>query len=482
MSLRNPVTIPKTNYKPWLVSGILLVSDVLSIVIAFAVAIAIRISLIQIIGGEVNFNSIAPILLIFIFLIIGLFATSGFYPGIGRTGVVELKEILRLVTISFVLLGLAIFVLGYSPKFSRSIFIIAWFFCYILISFFRVVIHNRGSLLAWWGKPVVVVGSKKDTANIILQLNRARRMAIKPIAGLVLDPNFRPSKINKIPSFPYSSSNLSSILKSGIHLAMYSSPSVELKPNQMAHLQTLSLAFPKLIYVMGESPLSSLSMKTFDLEGHPAFQVEYNLLDPASKKIKRIVDLALCFISLLITIPIFLVIAILIHLDSSGPIIYVQERMGKNGRIFKLLKFRTMEIDADQRLIGLFKSNPQITREYRKYHKIQADPRITRIGSFLRKTSLDEFPQIWNVIRGEMSLVGPRAYLPEEKRQMGGSEKLIHRVAPGLTGWWQVMGRHDVTFKERLRLDKYYISNYSPWMDFYIGIKTIWIVIGGKGA
>jgi len=156
--------------------------------------------------------------------------------------------------------------------------------------------------------------------------------------------------------------------------------------------------------------------------------------------------------------------------------------MGKNGKIINLYKFRTMQMDSEKRLRELLKKDKSLREEYRKYHKLSNDPRVTRFGGFLRKTSLDELPQLWNVFKGEMSLVGPRAYLPEESPQIGDSINLILRVSPGMTGWWQVMGRHEVTFKERLRLDKYYISNFSLWMDFYIMVKTIWIVISGKGA
>jgi Undecaprenyl-phosphate galactose phosphotransferase WbaP len=233
---------------------------------------------------------------------------------------------------------------------------------------------------------------------------------------------------------------------------------------------------------MGESPLSSLSMQTLDLDGRPALKVKYNLLNPWSARGKRFADLVICLVSLVFSMPVFLVMALLIRIDSSGPILFVQKRMGKNGQVFNLFKFRTMVVDADEKLQDLLKSDEKLANEYRKYHKFRNDPRITRVGSFLRKTSLDEFPQIWNVIRGEMSLVGPRAYLPIEQDQMGESAQLIQRVNPGLTGWWQVMGRHDVTFSKRLKMDEYYISNFSLWMDFYILLKTVWVVIAGKGA
>lgn len=474
-------SISDLNYKPWLVSGILLIFDILSIGISYFVAFKVRAGLIPIVGGEIIIKPIIPVFWMSIILIIGLFVINGLYPGARRIGVVELQEIIKIVTISFIILGLAIFALRFGNMFSRTVFIITWALSCLLISFFRLVIHNRGSLLSWWSQPVLVVGYKKDVANVISRLIRARRMAIKPVVALILDKDYQTSIIDGIPYFPYSTYLQNHIRNSGVQQAIYVNHSFELKSSHKKQLHLLSLSFSKLIYVMGESPLSSLSMKPIDLEGRPALQVQYNLLDPWSIKIKRITELIICFVSLIIAFPLFLLFATLIRIDSAGPIIFTQKRIGKGGQIFELYKFRTMEIDAEKKFQELLDKNEELKNEYHKFHKIRNDPRITRVGRFLRKTSLDEFPQIWNVIRGDMSLVGPRAYLPQEKDQMGDSAVLIHRVHPGLTGWWQVMGRHDLTFKERLGLDEYYISNFSLWMDFYILIKTGWVVISGKG-
>jgi len=468
-------------YKPWLVSSILLVFDILAITVSFYFAIEIRIGLIPLVGGEIDLFIIAQIFWMSIILIIGLFVINGLYPGVGRTGVVELKEILKINATSFVILGLAIFVLGFGNQFSRWIFIIAWLLSSLLISITRLMIHNRGSLFSWWGEPILVVGYQKDVAKIITSLKRARRMALKPVIVLILDKNCQSSNIFGIPSFPYSLSLQSNIKNWGVHQALFVSHSIDLMPSQKKQLYSLSLSFSKLVYVMGDSPLSSLSMKPIDLEGRPGLRVQYNLLDPWSNHIKRITELVICLVTLAITFPLFVLIAILIRFDSKGPIIFNQKRMGKGGCGFDLYKFRTMELDAENKLQIVLENNEELKSEYHKFHKIKNDPRITCVGRFLRKISLDELPQIWNVIQGDMSLIGPRAYLPQELKQMGGSADLIHRVRPGLTGWWQVMGRHELTFIERLRFDEYYISNFSLWMDFYILIKTVWVVISGTG-
>ena len=138
--------------------------------------------------------------------------------------------------------------------------------------------------------------------------------------------------------------------------------------------------------------------------------------------------------------------------------------------------------NAEEILDTYLNNNPEAYAEYKEFHKLNDDPRITGLGKFLRKYSLDELPQLWNVLRGDMSLVGPRAYMPSELEDIGDFTDNILRVRPGMTGWWQVMGRHTTTFQARLRMDEYYISNWSLWMDLYIFYKTIWVVFGGTGT
>lgn len=328
----------------------------------------------------------------------------------------------------------------------------------------------------------MVVGRKKDVEQIISYLFRSRRMAIKPVASLVIGGSIIPSKFEGIPIFVYSDVNQEMIKNQGIDLVVYVSPSAIHESTNTKYLYSLSLTYRNLIYVMNESSLNSLSMRIYDLEGHPALKVQHNLLNPFEMRIKRICDILLCILSAIIVFPFLAFFSLIIKVDSPGPVFFRQLRMGKDGKIFNLVKFRTMKNNSDETLRDLLVNHENFRKEYKKYHKLKNDPRITRFGKFLRKTSLDELPQIINIFRGEMSWVGPRAYLPDEKEQMGDSADLILRVTPGVTGWWQVMGRHEVSFIERLRLDKYYISNFSLWMDFYVLLKTIWVVFSGKGV
>ncbi|NMC59038.1 MAG: undecaprenyl-phosphate galactose phosphotransferase WbaP [Candidatus Methanofastidiosa archaeon] len=478
---------PKTNlpirnqYLPWVVSALLLFSDIIAIGLSFFISFNIRVALIPLLGGIVNVDRTVSLFLLATLSIVGLFILNNHYPGVGRIGVIELMDVFRIVTISFVILGLAIFILSVENNFSRAVFLISWFFACLIISVLRLMIHNIGSKYSWWGQPYVVIGYRKDILHFIPKLLHARRLAIKPVLTLLLDEKSSENSTEAIPVFPYSTNILREIHNVGIRHAIFISSSERDRKEENSVLSNLRKEIPKIVYVLGESPISSLSIKPIDIEGRPSLSIQYNLLNPFARTIKRIVEILISIFASLFAIPLFIIIGVLIKIDSYGPIFYKQKRLGKNGHTFDLYKFRTMVVNSDEILATILERDHEISKEYQKFHKIQNDPRITRIGKFLRKSSLDELPQLLNVCRGEMSLVGPRAYLPQEKPRMGASADLILQVAPGITGWWQVMGRHTVPFTERILLDEYYISNFSLWMDFYILIKTIWVVISGDG-
>lgn len=197
---------------------------------------------------------------------------------------------------------------------------------------------------------------------------------------------------------------------------------------------------------------------------------------------KRIVDIIVGILGLVLLIPVTVIVKIasLITKDTA-PIFYSHIRIGKNGKEFKLYKFRSMVPDADDILFEMLKDK-KIAAEYNKNKKLKDDPRITKVGKILRKSSLDEIPQFINILKGEMSLVGNRPYLPRERKDMGKYYADIVKTKPGLTGYWQVSGRSDISFKQRLKLEQYYSNNYSLKLDIEIIFKTVKVVLGMKGA
>lgn len=202
------------------------------------------------------------------------------------------------------------------------------------------------------------------------------------------------------------------------------------------------------------------------------------------KGIKRLVDIIAGLVGTILLIPITICIYIAkkILKENDGPIFYEQLRIGKNGKHFKLYKYRSMIVGADEILKEYLSENEEARIEFEKNQKLKNDPRITRLGNFLRKTSLDEFPQFINILKGDMSLVGPRPIVDREIELFGDKMKIVHSVRPGLTGYWAANGRSDTTYEQRVEMEAYYAENFSLLLDIKIIFKTIKSVIKKEGA
>lgn len=199
--------------------------------------------------------------------------------------------------------------------------------------------------------------------------------------------------------------------------------------------------------------------------------------------IKRTFDIICGLIGVLILIPISIIIKIIYICNKDfSPIFFTQNRIGKNGKEFKFYKYRSMVANADEVLFRMLKEDKEIAKEYKKNKKLKNDPRITKVGEFLRKTSLDELPQLINVLKGDMSIIGNRPYLPREKEDMGEYYDDIVKTKPGITGYWQVSGRSDLSFKKRLELEQFYSNQISLKLDIKIFFKTFQVVFLKKGA
>ena len=195
------------------------------------------------------------------------------------------------------------------------------------------------------------------------------------------------------------------------------------------------------------------------------------------KLFKKLLDFLFSMFFLIVCIPFFILISLLIKLSSRGPIFFLQERIGRNNISFKCIKFRTMHPEAKDILENLLMKDNKLRMEFEKTHKIKNDPRITTIGKLLRKTSLDELPQFINVLKGEMSIIGPRPIVNKEKKKYGKNLKKVLSIKPGITGLWQVSGRNNLTYKTRVKLDLNYTENYNFLMDIRILIRTIGVIL-----
>ncbi len=199
---------------------------------------------------------------------------------------------------------------------------------------------------------------------------------------------------------------------------------------------------------------------------------------------KRMIDIIGAIVGIIFLIPTTIAVCLArkISKEDKGPVFYEQLRYGKNGKVFRLYKFRSMCIGADEKLKKYLEENEEIRKEFQKTHKLQNDPRITKIGNFLRKTSLDELPQVINILKGEMSFVGPRPVVEKEVEDYGKNKDKFLSVKPGLTGYWQVNGRSNTTYEERMEMELYYVDNCSLWLDIKIFFKTFIAVFKKEGA
>ena len=238
------------------------------------------------------------------------------------------------------------------------------------------------------------------------------------------------------------------------------------------------------LYLMDISGVAVLGteIRNFFGEENLVMEIKNNLARPANYISKKAFDFIFGFIlSVILFLPL-LVIAALVKATSRGPVIFRQQRIGKDGKLFWCYKFRTMYVDADKRLGEILKTDPDARKEWETYWKLKKDPRVTAFGGFLRHTSLDELPQLINVLKGEMSIVGPRPYLPREREHLKEFEGTILSVTPGITGFWQISGRNEKTAYQRLALDKWYVRNWNFWLDIVILIKTVGVLATRHGA
>ncbi len=246
--------------------------------------------------------------------------------------------------------------------------------------------------------------------------------------------------------------------------------------------QAIVSFFPQVIYLDDPSLQEFSAGAVTNVGAASGIRVEEKLLLPSARITKRLIDVLVTSVALVFLCPLFLLISLLVKCSGRGPVFYFHERIGLEGRRIHAWKFRSMVQNADQILEEFLQQHPELQLEWQRDHKLKNDPRITTIGKILRKTSLDELPQLWNVLIGEMSLVGPRPIVQSEIEKYGPTFADYLRVTPGITGLWQISGRNNTSYAERLQLDSHYVRNWSPWFDMYILLRTIKTVLFCEGA
>lgn len=458
-------------------SALLAISDVLLVALSITLSLFVRE---LIFPGSANYIEYLSVLGFVLPLFPVSYFLRGLYPGFGVDIIEELRSLTYGTTIVFALLGVITFLVQEYMIYSRLAFLVSWLIALVTVPLGRAFIRKQFSNKSWWGIPVIVIGAGKAGERVIVSLLKQPHIGLRPIVA-VDDDIDRWGYISGVPVIggleiiPELSKKLSD------DYAIIAMPKVK-GPRQVEIIDKYSKYFAHTTVIPDMFGLSSLWVATRDLGGILGLEVQQKLLSRSSRMKKRIMDIVLSAILLFFTMPLQIAVSIMILFDSKGSIFFRQERMGLNDRRFKMIKFRTMHSDAEERLAGLLSTDAELSKEYEIYHKLRNDPRLTRIGKFLRKYSLDELPQFWNVIKGEMSLIGPRAYIPWEKIKMNGYDEIILQVKPGISGLWQVTDRNKSSFEERNLMDVYYIRNWSMFLDIYIFSKTIAVVLTGRSG
>jgi Undecaprenyl-phosphate galactose phosphotransferase WbaP len=412
---------------------------------------------------------------------VGLRAVLGLYPGYGLGQVEELRRQTFALFATVTIIMVFAFASNVDALLSR-ILLFAWCLGLLLLApLARYFVKRAMMEVGLWGKPVIVLGAQEVGAHVLKVLQREWQLGLNPIA--VFDNRVAPIG-RTLEGVPYGGTLTDASAlgqKYGIDTAIFAMPHTR-HERLVKFVNLASFSFRHVVVIPNLGGITNSAVVARDLAGTFGVEINHNLLDPWAQRVKRALDLVATLIGGVLILPLIMSLCLLVWVESRGPVFYKDQRMGRDGRLFSCVKFRTMVSDAEDLLQRMLAEDEEMRKEYQEYHKLRDDPRVTRVGRFLRKTSLDELPQLWNVLRGEMSLVGPRPYLPRESEDIGKTQKEILRTIPGVTGPWQVAGRNHTSFSERVRMDADYVRDWSVWLDLVLLARTARCVLLSRDA
>jgi Undecaprenyl-phosphate galactose phosphotransferase WbaP len=443
--------------------SVLLLTDVVSLLAAFTMTLLVR----QHVVGSSLWGHVRLFPLLALFPL--LFSFTDLYPGVLQNPVEELRRTATAITFGMLLLVVATFLAKEANVYSRAVLLIAWPTSIGMVIGARTAVRNICSRMPWWGIPTTIVGAYDDVETFAEKLRAEPSMGIRIADVQYLDMPWRLLGPTPQP-----------ILRKASYAILVVPPEADMR--WLIKAERVVWGYRRYLVIPRANDLLSSWMTVRECRGLVGFEMRRELLHKGSQFAKRTLDLGLTVLGGLLILPLIGAIAAAVKFSSSGPVFYSQQRIGRGQRRFMAWKFRTMVENADQFLEEHLAKNPQLREEWDNTHKLRHDPRVTRIGRILRRTSLDELPQIWNVLRGEMSLVGPRPVVSAEVEKYGESFDFYRAVRPGITGLWQVSGRSDTSYSERVALDVRYVRHWSVWLDIYLLARTFRVVFRGSGA
>jgi Undecaprenyl-phosphate galactose phosphotransferase WbaP len=405
------------------------------------------------------------------------YAASGLYQPFALQPEQELLGVTKASLLVFCGLALPAAFVAPSALSLMLLYGIAGPLLILFVPFMRVVARIMFSRASWWGLSALVIGRGTAGREAVKLLKRSPELGVKPVA--LLQDDIENGEYMGIPTL--SSTRLYRMLAQ-THRIPFVVLAMEPAEESM-YLRTLKALsmFDRVFVLRGDTPDHPVLVDARELD---QYVEHWAPREPAAYQhvMKRGMDIIFATAMLIVFSPLLAAVSLMIKITSPGPLFFVQQRLGQRKRTFGVIKFRTMHVDAEQKLQEILRNDPVQRQEYEIFHKLRDDPRVTSIGKVLRRYSLDELPQLWNILMGDMSLVGPRAYIPSELPQMLSKEGIVLRCNPGLTGLWQVSGRNQLSFEERVIIDVNYRKDWSLALDYYILLKTIPVVLTGHGA
>lgn len=415
------------------------------------------------------------------FLAVLSFAFSGLYTR-RFPWMQETEMLARGATFSFLIALAALFLLKESSQVSRLFILITWINSLWLVPVTRL--SAKKCLIGWglWERPVIIVGSGKMAERAYRALENDSGIGYR-VLGTVLPGEAGGREASQSVPVLGSWGDIEAVLaRTGVKdvviaAGLYSRGLAELV--SMLQRRAENVLFVPDIYGL---PVLGADIGYFFDQRTLVINFRNNLKNGLNMIAKRAFDLTAGIVISFVALPVLAGLAAAVVLDSRGPVFYRQKRIGRLGREFWCYKFRTMVPGADLALERVLGEDSALAEEWKKDRKLKKDPRVTRVGKFLRRYSLDELPQFINVVRGEMSLVGPRPVVEKEIEKYGGFVDYYYTVRPGISGLWQVSGRNDIDYETRVMLDSWYVRNWSLWLDIYILVRTARVVLLGRGA
>ena len=409
------------------------------------------------------------------------YAVLGLYPAVALHPVAELQSIFRGTTLTVLLLGTLTFFQRDAEAYSRAILLVSWVFINPAVWAARTALRGILGRTKWWGEQVVILGAGRAGRAVANVLRNRPGSGLRVAAVLDDDPHKLALASDVAPLTAPLAAAETLARSAGIRYAIVAMPSA--RGHELAAIvERHASRFHHVFIIPDLFGVSSLGVDARDIGGMLGVKVSHRLLHFAPRVFKRTFDLVASIAGGLLLSPVWIAAYAAVRLTSRGPGLFAHTRIGRDGEPFRAWKFRTMIDGSSEVLEEYFGRHPGRRGEWERDRKLKSDPRITPVGRVLRRTSLDELPQLWNIIRGEMSLVGPRPIVPEEMQKYGTRYSLYCKVRPGLTGLWQVSGRNNTTYDERVQFDEYYVRNWSVWLDIYILARTIKVVLTAEGA